>query len=199
MKKIYIVLIGIVAVIGLAIVWGIGVRNKLVGLDEQSAEKWSQVESAYQRRSDLIGNLVKTVQGAADFEKGTFTEVTNARANAGSVKLNPDELTEENIAAYQAAQDRLGSALNRAITVTVENYPQLTATQNFKDLQTQLEGTENRINVARQNFNEAVRHYNTAIRRFPNSIVANMSGFDKKGYFKSAEGAENAPEVEFNF
>ena len=182
MKKGTIILIVVLAIVAVFAGWYIGVRNKLVKLDEQVAAQWSQVESNYQRRNDLIGNLVKTVQGAADFERSTYREITEARANANSIKLDADDLTEENIQAYQAAQDRLGQALNRTIAVTVENYPQLTATQNFRDLQVQLEGTENRINVARENFNGTVRLYNTAIRQFPSSIVASLAHFDKKGY-----------------
>ncbi|MBQ9473404.1 MAG: LemA family protein [Bacteroidales bacterium] len=199
MKKGISILIVVLAILAIFAGWYIGIRNKLVKYDEEVAAQWSQVESNYQRRNDLIGNLVKTVQGAADFERSTYREITEARANANSIKLDASDLTEENIQAYQAAQDRLGQALNRTIAVTVENYPQLTATQNFRDLQVQLEGTENRINVARENFNGSVRRYNTAIRQFPSNIVAAMANFEKRGYFKSVAGAETAPDVQFDF
>ena len=147
---------------------------------------------------DLIPNLVKTVQGAADYEKGTLTEVIEARAKATSVQVDPSNLTEESIAKFQAAQDQLSSALSR-LMVVVERYPELKANQNFLELQAQLEGTENRIAVERGKFNETVNDYNSYIRRFPNNIIAGMFNFDKKGYFKATEGADKAPDVEFNF
>ena len=156
------------------------------------------MENAYQRRLDLIPNLVKTVQGAADYEKGTLTEVIEARAKATSVQVDPSNLTEESIAKFQAAQDQLSSALSR-LMVVVERYPELKANENFLELQAQLEGTENRIAVERGKFNETVNDYNSYIRRFPNNIIAGMFNFDKKGYFKATEGADKAPDVEFNF
>jgi LemA protein len=172
--------------------------NKMVQKDEECSKAWANVENAYQRRMDLIPNLVKTVQGAADYEKGTLTEVIEARAKATSVQVDPSNLTEESLAKFQAAQDQLSSALSR-LMVVVERYPELKATEEFKSLMDALEGTENRIAVARKDFNTTVNDYNSYIRRFPNNIVAGMFNFDKKGYFKAAEGADKAPEVEFNF
>ena len=172
--------------------------NKMVQKDEECSKAWANVENAYQRRLDLIPNLVKTVQGAADYEKGTLTEVIEARAKATSVQVDPSNLTEESLAKFQAAQDQLSSALSR-LMVVVERYPELKATEEFKSLMDALEGTENRIAVARKDFNTTVNDYNSYIRRFPNNIVAGMFNFDKKGYFKAAEGADKAPEVEFNF
>lgn len=172
--------------------------NKMVQKDEECSKAWANVENAYQRRMDLIPNLVKTVQGAADYEKGTLTEVIEARAKATSVQVDPSNLTEESLAKFQAAQDQLSSALSR-LMVVVERYPELKANQNFLELQAQLEGTENRIAVERGKYNETVNDYNSFIRRFPNNIIAGMFNFDKKGYFKAAEGADKAPDVEFNF
>ncbi len=172
--------------------------NKMVQKDEECSKAWANVENAYQRRMDLIPNLVKTVQGAADYEKGTLTEVIEARAKATSVQVDPSNLTEESLAKFQAAQDQLSSALSR-LMVVVERYPELKANQNFLELQAQLEGTENRIAVERGKYNETVNDYNSFIRRFPNNIIAGMFNFDKKGYFKATEGADKAPDVEFNF
>jgi LemA protein len=172
--------------------------NRMVQKDEGCSKAWANVENAYQRRMDLIPNLVKTVQGAADYEKGTLTEVIEAGAKATSVQVDPSNLTEESLAKFQAAQDQLSSALSR-LMVVVERYPELKANQNFLELQAQLEGTENRIAVERGKFNETVNDYNSYIRRFPNNIVAGMFNFDKKGYFKATEGADKAPDVEFNF
>lgn len=188
----------VIGVIVLCAIWAISIYNKLVKEEEQVSSAWAQVENAYQRRADLIPNLVKTVKGAADFEKGTLEAVIEARSKATSTTIDPTNLTEENMAAFQAAQDNLSSALSRLLVV-VEQYPELKANQNFRDLQSQLEGTENRISVERKNFNEKVQAYNTYIRRFPTNIVASMCGFDKKAYFKAEEGAEKAPEVEFEF
>lgn len=176
----------------------ISTYNSMVSLDEETQQAWAQVENAYQRRADLIPNLVKTVQGAAEYEKGTLEGVIEARSKATSVQVDPSKLTEENIAAFQQAQDQLSSALSR-LMVVVERYPELKANQNFLELQAQLEGTENRIAVERKKFNEVVQQYNTTIRRFPNNIFAGMFNFDKKGYFKAKEGADEAPDVEFNF
>ena len=172
--------------------------NKMVQKDEEASKAWANVENAYQRRLDLIPNLVKTVQGAADYEKGTLTEVIEARSKATSVQVDPSNLTEESIAKFQAAQDQLSSALSR-LMVVVERYPELKANENFLELQAQLEGTENRIAVERGKFNETVNDYNSYIRKFPNNIIAGMFNFDKKGYFKATEGADKAPDVEFNF
>lgn len=195
-KSTIIILIAVVAVI---VLWAIGANNRMVSQEENVTKAWSQVENVYQRRMDLIPNLVNTVKGAADFEKSTLEAVINARANANSVKVDPNNLTEENVAAFQKAQDQLTQAVGRAINVTVERYPELTATQGFRDLQTQLEGTENRIAVERGKFNEAVQTYNTMIRKFPNSIMASILGFSKKGYFTASEGADKPVDVEFNF
>ena len=199
MKKTLVIVIGIIAVIAAIFLWGVSVNNRLVTYDESVAKAWSQVENVYQRRADLIPQLVNTVKGAANFEKSTFTEVVEARAKATSVNIDANNLSEQNVAAFQKAQDNLTSALGRALTVTVERYPELTATQAFRDLQTQLEGTENRIAVERKNFNDAVNTYNTNIRRFPTSLMASMLGFDKKGYFTASEGADKPVQVEFDF
>lgn len=187
------------AIVAVIIFWGIGINNRMITSEEGISRAWSQVENVYQRRMDLIPNLVNTVEGAANYEKGTLKEVIDARSRASSVQVTADQLTEESIAKFQSVQDDLGNALKHSITLTVERYPELTATQNFRDLQTQLEGTENRISVERGNFNKAVQSYNTLIRRFPNSIIAAICGHEKKGYFTAETGAENAPEVEFGF
>lgn len=197
MSKLAKILIVIAAIVALIAIMA-GIYNKMVKLDETVQQAWAQVENVYQRRADLIPNLVKTVQGAAEFEKGTLESVVNARSKASSMQIDPSNLTEENIAKFQQVQDELSSALNR-LMVVVERYPELKANQNFLELQAQLEGTENRIAVERKKFNETVQNYNTVIRRFPNNIFAGMFNFDKKGYFKAKEGAENAPEVDFNF
>ncbi|MBP5644361.1 MAG: LemA family protein [Bacteroidales bacterium] len=199
MKKTSIILIALVAIVGLVILWGIRVNNKLVNSEENVKEAWSQVENNYKRRMDLIPQLVSTVQGAANFEKNTFTEVTEARSKASSVQVDANDLSEANVANFQKAQDALTSALSRSINVVVERYPELTATQNFRDLQVQLEGTENRIATARQRFNETVNVYNRQLRVFPNSIVASIAGFEKKGYFTAPEGAEEAQPINFEF
>ena len=172
--------------------------NKMVSLDEQVSAAWAQVENVYQRRLDLIPNLVATVKGAAAHEEETFTALAEARSRAGGVmEVNEDVLNNpEAFARFQAAQDSLGSALQRLLVVT-ENYPELKANANFLALQDQLEGTENRIAVERKRFNETVQIYNTTIRRFPQVIVANMTGFEKRPYFEAAAGADSAPQVEF--
>ncbi len=188
----------IVIIIALLVMWVISIYNGMVRKDEAVASAWSQVENVYQRRADLIPNLVNTVKGAADFERSTLEEVVQARASATQVKLSADELTEANVAKFQAAQDALSASLGRLL-VSVERYPELKATQNFTELQAQLEGTENRIAVERQKFNETVKDYNTSIRRFPANIFASMFHFDKKGYFTAKEGADQAPEVDFDF
>lgn len=196
MKKSMPVLIGLVGVVVVAIIWAIGVRNKIVTAEEGVENAWSQVESVYQRRFDLIPQLVNTVKGAANYEKETMIGVVEARSNV--VKIDANELTEENVAKFQKSQDALTSALNKSIQLTVERYPELTATKGFQDLQTQLEGTENRIAVERQKFNDVVKGYNVMIRRFPASMVAGMMAAEKKGYFTASNGAENAVEVNFD-
>ena len=193
------IIIGIIAVLAVIFLWGISVNNRLVTADEGVQKAWAQVENVYKRRADLIPQLVATVQGAADYEKSVLTEVTNARAGVDNVKVDPSQLTEEQVAAYQKAQDNLSKAVANTIKVTVERYPELTATQGFRDLQTQLEGTENRITVERGKFNEAVQSYNTSLRRFPASIIAGICGFQKKGYFTPPEGSEEPVKVEFDF
>jgi LemA protein len=199
MKKTTIVIIAVVAVVALILLWGVRVNNRLVTSDESVQQAWAQVENVYKRRADLIPQLVATVQGAADYEKSVLTEVTNARAGVDNAQVDPSTLSEEQIKAYQQAQDRLSRAVANTIKVTVERYPELTATQGFRDLQTQLEGTENRITVERGKFNEAVQKYNTQLRRFPTSIIAGMLGFQKKGYFTAPEGSDQPVQVEFNF
>ncbi|MBR1550259.1 MAG: LemA family protein [Bacteroidales bacterium] len=199
MSKKTITIIGIVAVVAIAFIWGIGVNNKLVTEEENVSKAWSQVENVYKRRMDLIPQLVNTVQGAANYEKSVLTEVTNARAGVQQATVDPSTLSEEQIAAYQKAQDNLSKAVANTIKVTVERYPELTATQGFRDLQTQLEGTENRIAVERGKYNEAVQAYNTKLRRFPTSLIAGMLGFEKKGYFTAPEEAAEPVNVEFNF
>ncbi len=170
--------------------------NSIVAKDEGVTKAWANVETQYQRRSDLIPNLVATVKGYADFEQETLTQVIEARSKATSVQLTADELTPENIAKFQEAQSQLSGALSRLL-VSVERYPDLKASQQFSQLQAQLEGTENRISVSRDKFNEAVNDYNTYIRSFPKNIVAGMFDFDQKGYFEADAGTENAPKVEF--
>lgn len=173
-----------------------GTYNKLVTTNEGVGAAWSQVENQYQRRADLIPNLVNTVKGYAEHEQTTFEGVVEARAKATQVQLNVDNLDEASIAKYQKAQGELSSALGRLMAIS-ENYPDLKANENFMQLQAQLEGTENRISTERMRFNEAVKSYNTYIRTFPRNILANMFGFTAKGYFQATEGAEVAPEVKF--
>lgn len=170
--------------------------NTMVQLDEQVQSQWAQVQNVYQRRADLIPNLVNTVKGAANFEKETLTAVINARAKATSIQVDPDKLTPENIQKFQSAQGELSSAIGRLLVVT-ENYPELKANANFQELQAQLEGTENRITVERQKFNQVTQEYNAKIRSFPSNITAGMFGFEKKGYFQADAGSQTAPKVEF--
>lgn len=199
MKKSTLTTIAVIAaIIVLLLITFIAPYNNMVSKDEACSKAWANVENVYQRRLDLIPNLVKTVQGAADYERGTLEAVVNARAKATSVQVEANNLTEEAIAKFQAAQDELSSALSKML-VTIERYPELKANQNFLELQAQLEGTENRIAVERNNFNNTVNEYNSYIRKFPNNIVAGLFNFDKKGYFKATAGAENAPDVNFNF
>ena len=193
--------IGAITIIILAVIigfWSVNFNNTAVELQADAKTAWSNVESAYQRRNDLIGNLVKTVQGAADFEKSTLTAVIEARAKATSTNINAENLSPENLAAFQQAQAGLSSALSRLL-VTVERYPDLKANQNFLELQSQLEGTENRINVARDRFNEKVNDYDIHISKFPNKILAGWFGFDEMSRFQADPGAEKAPDVEFDF
>jgi LemA protein len=192
-KTVWIVL----GVIALVIFWGVGSRNSMATSDQDVKAKWANVQSAYQRRADLIPNLVKTVQGVANFEKSTLTAVIEARASATQMKLDSKDLSPENLQKYQAAQSSLGGALSR-LMVVAENYPQLKATENFSELQAQLEGTENRIKEERDNFNTAVQAYNTLIVTFPNSLIASFSGFAEKGFFQAEAGSEKAPEVNFD-
>lgn len=187
--------------IGVAVLlafYGISVNNSLVEQEETVNQAWAQVENQYQRRADLVPNLVNTVQGAADFEQETLTNVIEARSRATSINIDPSQLSNEStIRQFEQVQGQLGSALSRLL-VSVERYPELTATQNFRDLQNQLEGTENRIATERMRFNQAAQQYNTSIRRFPTSLFAGLLGFDRKYYFEATEGAENAPEVSFD-
>lgn len=192
------VILFIVLVVGFAGCAGCGTYNGLVSQEEGVEQAWANVETSYQRRADLIPNLVRTVQGAADFERETLESVTNARARATSINLSVDDLSDPAaVEEYMAAQSALGGALGRLIAVA-ENYPQLQATAAFRDLQAQLEGTENRINTARRDYNGAVRQYNTAVRQFPGSIIASVTGFERRTPFEADAGAETAPTVEFN-
>ena len=178
----------ILAIVGVLIIWGISSQRGLVGQDEGVKNAWNKVQSAYQQRSDLVGQLVNTVKGVANFEQKTLTDVINARASASSIKVDASKLSPEQIQKFQASQGELSQALGR-LMVVAEQYPQLKATQNFLELQSQLEGTENRITVERQKFNEIVKDYNTYIRKFPQVIYSGMFGFDKKGYFEADKGA----------
>jgi LemA protein len=187
------VVLAAVLLIGLAVA---GTYNNLVKLDENVKNKWGQVENVYQRRADLVPNLVETVKGAAAFEKDTFTAVTEARARVGQVNLGNQVPDAQQLQKFQAAQDSLSSALSRLLVV-VEKYPDLKATQNFRDLQAQLEGTENRIAVERKRFNDAAQEFNTTRRRFPTVLFASLLGFSEKPYFQAAPGSEKAPQVKF--
>ena len=179
---------------------GCGTYNRLVTLEQTVNKKWADVQSVYQRRADLIPNLVSTVQGAANFEKSTLTEVTNARASVGQVKLDPTKAPTEaaELEKFQQAQGQLSAALSRLLVVS-ENYPQLRATEAFQNLQAQLEGTENRISVERNNFNTAVQEYNTALATFPTNMLNKMFGFKERPFFTASAGAEKAPAVKFDF
>ncbi len=186
----------IIAVLAIIAMWGISAYNGLVSMDEGVQTKWADVETQYQRRADLIPNLVNTVKGYAAHESETLQAVVEARAKATSMNIDPSNMSAEQIANFQKAQDGVSSALGRLL-VTVEKYPDLKANENFKELQAQLEGTENRISVARRDYNEAARKYNTTLRSFPKNILANMFGFEKKAYFEAQEGSEQAPTVQF--
>ncbi|MDN4165780.1 LemA family protein [Cytophagales bacterium LB-30] len=196
MKK-TLIIVGVIALI-VIIIYRIfaGSYNSMVSMEEGVTSQWAQVENVYQRRADLIPNLVNTVKGYADFEQETLTGVIEARAKATAVNINAESLTPEKVAEFQKAQEGLSSALSR-LMVTVERYPDLKANQGFLDLQSQLEGSENRITVERMKFNETVQSYNTYIRKFPQTLLAGMYGFEKKGYFEATAGAEKAPEVKF--
>ena len=194
MKKSSVIIVLIVAAI--VVVWGITGYNGLVSMDEGVQTKWADVETQYQRRADLIPNLVNTVKGYAAHESETLQAVVEARAKATSVNIDPSNMSAEQIANFQKAQDGVSSALGRLL-VTVEKYPDLKANENFRELQAQLEGTENRISVARRDYNEAARKYNTTLRSFPKNILAGMFGFEKKAYFEAQEGSEQAPTVQF--
>lgn len=196
MKKGTIVLLSVIGVLVILFLWGQGQYNGMVKSEENVTKSWANVESQYQRRSDLIPNLVSTVKGYAKHEEGTLTAVVEARAKATQTVIDPSKITEESMAKYQAAQSEVGSALNRLL-VTVEKYPDLKANQNFLELQAQLEGTENRISVERQRFNVDAQGFNTMIRQFPKNIIAGMFGFEKKAYFKAEAGSEKAPTVQF--
>ena len=186
----------IIAVLAIIAMWGISAYNGLVSMDEGVQTKWADVETQYQRRADLIPNLVNTVKGYAAHESETLAAVVEARAKATSVNIDPSNMSAEQIANFQKAQDGVSSALGRLL-VTVEKYPDLKANENFRELQAQLEGTENRISVARRDYNEAARKYNTTLRSFPKNILAGMFGFEKKAYFEAQEGSEQAPTVQF--
>jgi LemA protein len=200
MKKgclIALIIVGFFILVGIGLFsWGTKAYNGMVTMQESVTSQWGNVETAYQRRSDLIPNFVNTVKGAANFEQTTLTQVIEARAKATSVTIDPTKMTAENMQQFQAAQGQLSSALSR-LMVVVEQYPELKATQNFRDLQVELEGTENRISVERRKFNEVAQVYNTYIRRFPQNFLAGMFGFQAKPYFEAAEGADKAPEVKF--
>ena len=184
------------AVVAVVLVWGVSKYNALVGSNEKVENAWSQVENQYQRRADLIPNLVNTVKGYAAHEQSTLEEVVAARAKATQITVDASSLTPEKLAEYQKVQGEVGSALGRLMAIS-EAYPDLKANQNFMELQAQLEGTENRIAVARRDFNESVRAYNLRTKRFPANIIASMFGFEPKAYFEAASGAESAPIVEF--
>lgn len=203
MKKGITVLVGfLILLIGGALLigsWAVGLNNKFVKMRTAVDAQWAQVQNTYQRRFDLIPNLVNTVSGAANFEKSTITEVTQARASVGSVKIDPNSTPDpETLRKFQAAQDQLSGALSRLLVVA-ERYPELRATQAFRDLQVQLEGTENRIAVERGRYNDVVREYNTSIEQFPGQLIAGFRGFKPKEFFQSTAGAEKAPTVQFDF
>ena len=185
-----------IVVIVLVALWGISSYNRLVGMDEKVSNQWANVETQYQRRSDLIPNLVNTVKGYAKHESQTLEAVMAARSQATQVKIDPSNCTPQQLAAYQKAQGDVTTALGKLLAIT-ENYPDLKANQNLFELQSQLEGTENRINVARKDFNDSAKEYNTSLRRFPRNIIASMFGFEKRNYFEAEAGAEKAPKVEF--
>lgn len=187
-----------IGVIAFIVIYAVGLNNSLIEKEEEVNQTWAQVENQYQRRADLIPNLVSTVRGAANFEQETITQVIEARSRATSINLEAGDLNDpQALQQFDQAQQQLSGALSRLL-VTVERYPELTATQNFRDLQTQLEGTENRISTERMRFNRAAQEYNTSIRRFPANMVAGIFGHEQKAYFEAVAGAEQAPEVSFD-
>jgi LemA protein len=191
---------GLIGVAVIALMWGVGKNNTMVKKSNAMDAQWAQVQNVYQRRTDLIPNLVKTVEGAANFEKTTLQEVVNARASVGQVRVDPSKAPDnpQDLQKFQAAQDQLSSALSRLLVV-VEKYPELKANQNFLGLQTQLEGTENRISVERGKYNTTVQDYNTYIQQFPNSVIAGFRNFKPKPYFEATAGSERPPQVSFEF
>ena len=192
-----IIIAAVFAVIAVSLImWGTRVYNSMVTMNEGVTSQWGNVETAYQRRADLIPNFVNTVKGAADFEQTTLTQVIEARAKATQVTIDPTKMTAENMQQFQQAQGELSSALSR-LMVVVERYPELKATQNFRDLQVELEGTENRISVERRKYNDIARAFNTYVKRFPHNFIAGPFGFSARPYFEAQEGAEKAPEVKF--
>lgn len=193
MKKSLIITIAVIAVI---VLWGVKINNRMVSLEEDTTKAWSNVENVYQRRADLIPNLVETVKGYAAHESSTLQSVIEARSNATKISVDPSNMTAEQLKQFQEAQGMVGSALGRLIAIS-ESYPDLKANQNFQELQAQLEGTENRIAVERKNFNDVASNYNKYVRKFPNSLLANILGFEKKPYFEAEEGASKAPKVTF--
>ncbi len=198
MKK-WLIPVIIIAVVGFGLYnWGKNFNNEAVELKETASKQWGDVESAYQRRNDLVGMLVNTVQGSADFERTTLEAVIKARSEATKTTIDPSNITPEQLAAFNEAQSGLSGALSRLL-VTIERYPDLKASQGFLELQSQLEGTENRINVARDRFNEAVEPYNKHIKTFPNTLLAGILNFDAMDYYQAEAGSEEAPEVEFEF
>ena len=195
MRK-YLGIIIVLGLIALIAMWGVGFYNGTVGLNEDVTKQWSNVENAYQLRADKTKNLVEIVKGAADFEKETLIQVTEARKQVSDIKIDPSNLTPDAIQQFQKAQDQFSGALSRLL-VTIERYPDLKAVKGFQDFQVQYEGMENRISVERRKFNEAVREYNLRIKRFPGNLLAGMFGFSEKGYFEAQEGTENAPDISF--
>lgn len=193
MKKSNIIIIAVIAIVA---IWAISGYNGMVNKEETVSNAWANVEAAYQRRADLIPQLVNTVKGYANHEKSTLDAVVSARTKATQMTVDVGELTEENIQKYQEAQGEVGAAIGRLLAIT-ENYPELKANENFSELQAQLEGTENRINEVRKNYNASVKEYNVSVRKFPNNILAGMFGFERKAEFKAEEGASKAPEVNF--
>lgn len=183
-----------IAIAGVLVIWAISTNNKMITKQEAAKEKWGNVQADYQRRADLVSQAINIVKGAGNYEKSTLDAVIKARNNV--IELDKNDLTEENIDKFQAAYDRMSQEMSKAINVTVERYPELTATKNYQEFQAQVEGCENRINVSRKAFNEAVQAYNVAIKRFPASIIAGLFGFDEMGYFKAQEGTDVAPSTE---
>lgn len=186
----------ILGVLGLLVLWGVSFYNGTIGLDEDVKKQWSNVENAYQLRADKTQNLVAIVKGAADFEQETLTGVIEARAKATSINISADNLTPENLRAFEEAQQQFTGALSR-LMLTVERYPELKAVQGFRDFQAQYEGMENRIGVERRKYNDVARNFNTRIKRFPGNLLAGMFGFSEKGYFEAREGTDVAPEISF--